>query len=106
MFTYLHLQLSVKKSLDAFQVLMLTLKRLKLNVSTTFLSYAFNGSIFIWMKPLVKWPEREQLVKTMPMQIRKHFDKKYVAVIACLEVFIHRPSNLIARAETWSSYTN
>ncbi|XP_067226618.1 uncharacterized protein [Chanodichthys erythropterus] len=118
LFTYISPHLPVKKSLNAFKVLMLTLMRLRLNVSTTFLSYAFNVSIatasrvftdvidvmFIRMKPLVIWPEREQLVKTMPMQFRKQFGKKCVAIIDCFEVFIDRPSNLIARAETWSSY--
>lgn len=67
LFTYLSPHLPVKKSLNAFKVLMLTLMRLRLNVSTTFLSYAFNVSIatasrvftdvidvmFIRMKPLV-----------------------------------------------------
>uniref|UniRef100_A0A8C5CM84 THAP-type domain-containing protein n=1 Tax=Gadus morhua TaxID=8049 RepID=A0A8C5CM84_GADMO len=117
LFTFLSPHLPVKKSLDKFKQLMPTLMRLRLNVSTTFLSYAFNISIatasrivtdvidvmFIRMKPLIIWPEREHLQKTMPMQFRKHFGKK-CAVIDCFEVFIERPSNLIARAETWSSY--
>lgn len=115
--TYLSPYLPVKKSLNAFKVLMLTLMRLRLNVSTTFLSCVFNVSIatasrvftdvidvmFIRMKPLVIWPERAQLVKTMPMQFRKQFGKKCV-IIDCFEVFIDCPSNLKARAETWSSY--
>ncbi|XP_030199426.1 uncharacterized protein LOC115533207 [Gadus morhua] len=86
LFTFLSPHLPVKKSLDKFKQLMLTLMRLRLNVSTTFLSYAFNISIatasrivtdvidvmFIRMKPLIIWPEREHLQKTMPMQFRKH----------------------------------
>ena len=118
LFTFLSPHLPVKKSLDKFKQLMLTLMRLRLNVSTTFLSYAFNISIatasrivtdvidvmFIRMKPLIIWPEREHLQKTMPMQFRKHFGKKCAVIIDCFEVFIERPSNLIARAETWSSY--
>lgn len=118
LFTFLSPHLPVKKSLDKFMQLMLTLMRLRLNVSTTFLSYAFNVSIatasriitdvidvmFICMKPLIIWPEREQLQKTMPMQFRKHFGKKCAVIIDCFEIFIERPSNLIARAETWSSY--
>ncbi|XP_051803284.1 COMM domain-containing protein 2 isoform X2 [Acanthochromis polyacanthus] len=117
-YTFLGPHLPVKKSLDKFQQLILTLMRLRLNVSTTFLSYAFNVSIvtasrvvsdvidvmFIRMKPLIVWPEREQLQKTMPMQFRKHFGTKCVVIIDCFEVFIERPSNLVARAETWSSY--
>ncbi|KAK0155521.1 hypothetical protein N1851_002110 [Merluccius polli] len=117
LFTFLSPHLPVK-SPDTFKQLMLTLMRLRLNVSTTFLSYAFNISIatasrivtdvidvmFIHMKPLIIWPEMEHLQKTMPMQFRKHFVKKCAVIIDCFEVFIERPSNLIARAETWSSY--
>ncbi|KAK6186845.1 hypothetical protein SNE40_006113 [Patella caerulea] len=56
------------------------------------------------MKPLVVWPSRDTLRKTMPMQFRKHFGTKCVAIIDCFEVFIDRTTNLKARAETWSSY--
>uniref|UniRef100_A0A8C1JC12 THAP-type domain-containing protein n=1 Tax=Cyprinus carpio TaxID=7962 RepID=A0A8C1JC12_CYPCA len=42
LFTFLSPHLPVRKSLDKFKQLMLTLMRLRLNVSTTFLSYAFN----------------------------------------------------------------
>ena len=38
------------------------------------------------------------------MQFRKHFGTKCTVIIDCFEVFIDRPSNLKARAETWSSY--
>jgi len=44
LFTFLSHHLPVRKSLDKFKQLMLTLMRLRLNVSTTFLSYAFNVS--------------------------------------------------------------
>ena len=81
-----------------FKHLMLTLMRLRLNVSTTFLSYAFNISIatasrivtdvidvmFIRMKPLIIWPEREHLQKTMPMQFRKHFGKNVLLLLTVL----------------------
>lgn len=38
------------------------------------------------------------------MQFRKHFGTKCVVIIDCFEVFIEHLSNLVARAETWSSY--
>lgn len=40
----------------------------------------------------------------MPIQFRKQFGKKCAVIIDCFEVFIERPSNLKARAETGSSY--
>ncbi|WAR23885.1 hypothetical protein MAR_037554 [Mya arenaria] len=42
--------------------------------------------------------------KTMPMQFREHFGKKCAVIIDCFEVFIDKPSNMLAWAETWSSY--
>ena len=40
----------------------------------------------------------------MPMEFRKHFGVKVSIIIDCFDIFIERPSNLLARAETWSSY--
>ena len=54
-------------------------------------------------KPLIKWPEREELYKTMPMAFRKKF-RKCVTIIDCFEVFMERPAALMARAQTWSNY--
>jgi hypothetical protein len=40
----------------------------------------------------------------MPMEFRKYFGVKVSIIIDCFEIFIDRPSNLLARAETWSNY--
>ncbi|XP_041347169.1 uncharacterized protein LOC121367048 [Gigantopelta aegis] len=118
LFVYLEPFLPTKKSLNKFEMLILTLMRLRLNVTASFLAYEFNVSLstvsrvlidvidvmFVRMKPLIIWPSRENLRKTMPIQFRKYFGTKCVVIIDCFEVFIDRPSNLKARAETWSSY--
>ena len=118
LFNYLHPHLPLKKSLSAFQIFILTLMRLRLNISNTCLSYLFSISnstvtrilsdvidvMFVRMKPFIIWLTREALWKTMPMQFRQHFGKKCAVIIDCFEVFIDRPSNLKARAEIWSSY--
>ena len=49
-------------------------------------------------------PEREQLRKAMPECFRSSFGTKVAVIIDCLEIFLERPSNLPARASTWSSY--
>lgn len=54
--------------------------------------------------PLIKWPDRHALRENLPTCFRKH--RKCVAIIDCTEVFIERPLNLQARAQTWSSYKN
>ena len=36
------------------------------------------------LSPLVKWPGREELIKTMPMEFRQNF-KEYVVIMDCFE---------------------
>jgi len=104
--------------LAKFQQLMLVLMRLRLNLSEMDLAYRFGVSqgtvsrifknvlniIHVKLSPLLVWPEREQLMHTMPMVFRKHFGLKVASIIDCFEIFIDRPSNLLARAQTWSNY--
>ncbi len=56
------------------------------------------------LKPLILWPERDTLTKNMPSCFLHSFGKKVAVVLDCFEVFLERPSNLYARACTWSSY--
>ena len=56
------------------------------------------------LRPLVHWPERENLCKTMPMCFKYAFGNKVTVIIDCFEVFIEKPTNLLARAQTFSSY--
>ena len=106
------------QSLDRFQEFVLVLIKLRLNVPFQDLAYRFNISLTTvsrifssWMvvidaklSTLVFWPEREQLWNTMPICFQYAFGKKVTVVIDCFEVFIERPSNLLARAQTFSSY--
>ena len=55
------------------------------------------------LSPLVKWPNRNELMKTMPMEFRNNF-QLCVVIIDCFEVFIERPTNLKARVQMWSNY--
>ena len=55
------------------------------------------------MRPLVKWPNRNKLRKTMPGEFKRSFPK-CVCVIDCFEVFCERPRDLMARAQTYSHY--
>ena len=49
----------------------------------------------------VSWPERDQLLKTMPLEFQKNF-RKCAIIIDCFKIFIERPTSLTARAQTWS----
>ena len=88
--------------------------RLRLNLSGTDLAYHFQVSnsnffechnvLYVKLKHLIIWPERDALFKTMPiLDFRKHCPR-YVVIINCFDIFLERPTNLLARAQTFSSY--
>jgi len=52
---------------------------------------------------LVYWPEAEKLWQTMSMCFQCAFRNKVTVVIDCLELFIERPTNLLARANFFIS---
>ena len=74
----------------------------KSTVSSVFLDVT--DLLFTYLRSLIKWPERAQIWKTTPVCFRKHFGTKVVVIIDCFEVFINKPKNLLARAQTFSSY--
>ena len=43
--------------------------------------------MFISLKPLIKWPSREELQKSMPMDFRSNF-KKCTVIIDCFEIYV------------------
>ena len=59
--------------------------------------------LYIYTEHLIKWPDRETLQQTLPASFRKFF-KKCAVIIDCSEIFIERPSDLMARAQVWSNY--
>lgn len=118
LFNYLESFLPEKLCLDKFECLTMTMSKLRLNFAVKYLSFQLGISkstisrifldtidvMYTRMKPFVMWPDRESLRKTMPVQFQERFGQKCAVIIDCFEVFIERPSNLKARAETWSSY--
>ena len=107
------LQITGKSSLSLFQQLLVTLMRLRLNLHGQDLGYRFkvHGStisrtfirvidvLFVKLKPLIIWPDRGSLRRTMPMVFRKHYPA-CVVIIDCFEIFLDRPTNLLALAQT------
>ena len=53
---------------------------------------------------LIKWPDRAELIATMPLTFHKYFGTKVAVIIDCFAVFINKTSNYMARACTWSQY--
>ena len=106
------------QTLGSFQEFIMVLIKLRLNVPFQDLGYRFLVSVstvswnfWSWitamdyrLRQLVYWPERENLWKTMPMCFKYAFGNKMTVIIDCFEVFIEKPTNLLARAQTFSSY--
>lgn len=118
LYSFLQAHISECIKLTKFQQLILVLMRLRVNCPVQDLAYRFRISVATVSRAflnvidimnsrlnfLIKWPTRDQLQKTMPLSFMEHFGKRVAVVIDCFEVFIERPSNLKARAQTWSSY--
>ena len=91
--------------------------KLQLNLGERALAYRFQiGQATVsryfnrWLDVLysslsfaIRWPERGELLKTMPLEFRKHF-RSCVVIIDCFEVFIECPTSLSAKAQAWSNY--
>ena len=106
-----------RSMLPAFQQIVMTLMRLRLGLSGQDLGYRFGvhrstisrifasviDVLYLRLKHLIVWPEREVLRKTLPVDFRKHCPECTV-IIDCFEIFIDRPTALLARAQTYSSY--
>ena len=104
--------------LTRFQEFILTLIKLRLDSPYKDLAYRFGISISTvsriiskWLtmmddelRDLIIWPTRDSQWKTMPLCFRSSFGKDVAVILDCFEVFMERPSNLLARACTWSSY--
>ena len=106
-----------RSTVPAFQQFVMVLMKLRLNADNELLASLFNvhattvsryfqkwiDVLYERLKPLVKWPEHEQLYETMPREFKKNFSK-CIVIIDCFEVFMDRPKGLMARAQTWSNY--
>jgi len=113
-----HIPESNRISFMKFQKFIMVLMKLRLNLPVQDLAYRFRISpatvsrtfltvihvMFCRLKGCIYWPQREELHRTMPIEFRKHFGVKVAVIIDCFEIFMERPSNLHARAKTWSSY--
>jgi len=104
-------------TLPKFQQFLLVLMKVSLNLDHQLLAFKFGihvstvsrcfhkllNVMYERLKPLVMWPDREELYETMPMEFKKNFGK-CVVIIDCFKVFMERPKGLMARAQTWSNY--
>ena len=105
LFSYVQPYLVNHTSLSPFQQLLLTPMRLHLALPLQDLGYQFGihpstvsrifasvlEVMYVQLKFLMKWPKREILQQSLPMDARKCCPK-CVVIIYCFEVFIDRPT--------------
>ena len=108
------------QSLSPFQELVLVLIKLRLDVPFQDLAYRFNISVptvsqtfhswlmiaDIRLSPFVHWPDRESLIRTMPQCFKFSFGTKTTVIIDCFEILIEKTTNLLATAQTFSSFNH
>ena len=106
-------------NLSASDQLLLVLMKLRLNLTNNDLAMRFRicptqvSKILKQCLPviskrlsfLIKWSEKNTVLKDLPKVFKKAY-KKCRVIIDCSEIFIQRPSNLDARAKTYSNYKN
>ncbi|GFO49467.1 nuclease harbi1 [Plakobranchus ocellatus] len=119
--TFLCPSLGQTTSINPFQRVILVLFKLKLNMPNQVLGDMFHVSsstvskifletldvmyfLYINLKQLIVWPERENLRKTMPKEFIKVYGRRVTIIIDCFEIFIEKPSSVKSQAETFSSY--
>ncbi|CAM1324503.1 Uncharacterised protein g8688 [Pycnogonum litorale] len=106
------------KCLSPEQQFVMTLMRIRLNISPYILAHIYgvhrttvsriffdvieiiNGKL---VPTLLFWPDREVIRQSLPTSFRKLYTN-CVSIIDCFELFIDRPSDLRARAQTNSNY--
>ena len=59
--------------------------------------------LYYRLRPLIYWPDRDSLKKSMPMDFRKHCPNCAV-IIDCFEIFFNKPSHLLTKAQSYSAY--
>uniref|UniRef100_A0A672T219 THAP-type domain-containing protein n=1 Tax=Sinocyclocheilus grahami TaxID=75366 RepID=A0A672T219_SINGR len=96
---------SGKKKVTPFQMVLLTFMLLGLDLPIQHITHLFSvhrdtvsaafketvSVLYSRLSPLVHWPDRA-------------FGNRVAAIVDCFDIFIERPSNLQARAQTFSSY--
>ena len=103
--------------LSPFQMLLLTLMRLRLNLPMQHLAYVFSVDrttisrtfnsmielLYCTITPLIAWPSREALHTTMPHQFVEAFGNRVAVMVDCFEIFIERSSNLTVQDRAYSN---
>ena len=81
--------------------------RMEISKSTVCVSRHFHETLDLMatcLEWLIKWPDREELWKTMPSCFCATYGTKVIAIVDCFEIKIETSSHLVAKAATWLQY--
>ena len=115
-----NLMKSIKKGCSSFTVedhLLIVLMKLRLGLMNRDIAYSFGckpttiSKIYRQWLPevasrlqnLIIWPSRAELRANLPRSFKPKY-RDCACIIDCSEIFIERPKDLTARAQTWSNY--
>lgn len=107
--------------LSQFQILAMTLMKLRLNFNFTDLGYRFqvdrttisnnfHRCIYILFKlfhksKIIRWPKsRKDITLNTPSYFRSTFKERIIIIIDCFEIVIEKAGNLRASAQSYSKY--
>lgn len=105
-------------ALSAFNQLLLTLIKLRLNLHFTLLAYHFKISrttastyfetiidiLYQTLQQFIIWPDRSVAKKNIPSCFQEAFHDKTTIILDCFEVFIEKPPSLKTQVQCWSNY--
>ena len=111
-------KLGRRRLLSLKEELLITLMKLKLNLSEAYFAFLFGVScstisriISTWipflsheLQGLIHWPDSEDLSQSYPQCFRSW--ENVVAILDCFEVPIQRPSHVEANSQVFSAYKN
>lgn len=103
--------------LNAADILLLVLMKLRLNTPHKDLCYRFGISLSLVtslidttlpelakkLKWMIRWPSKDDILRSRPECFKSAFPR-CVSIIDCTEIYIETPSNFTARSLTYSNY--
>uniref|UniRef100_A0A1A8CZR1 DDE Tnp4 domain-containing protein n=1 Tax=Nothobranchius kadleci TaxID=1051664 RepID=A0A1A8CZR1_NOTKA len=106
------------KILSPFQMLFLTLVRLRLNLPMQHIAHIFSverttasktfskviNVLHARISPLINWPGRDAMRATMPSQFVEAFGERGVVILDCFEIFTQNQSTLKPQAQSHSHH--
>jgi hypothetical protein len=78
----------------------------QLNVSSATMQIYFHstlGVMYVKLSFVIRWPERAELRKSMPMCFRAAYQNKVALIIDCFELSAEKPSGALNQIQTYSN---